>query len=101
MLFGHLPTGHRLNILRRHLGPESVGGSPVKAHRQAANGIIHRSTRTTALWDRKQRATEPAMKPFWEITEEEVACGGHYLVPANRTTRGRLLLNFLTDGGMP
>lgn len=112
MLFGHLLTGTSqiFSDVRTYWSPEAV--ERVTGHKLeglAANGIIHliNSGSTTLDGTGKQRnaAGEPAMKPFWDITEEEVkACLDATTWPsANREyfRGGGYSSCFLTEGGMP
>lgn len=74
----------------------------------AANGIIHLINSGSASLDGSgQQSCEgkPAMKPFWEITEEEVAkcLQATTWYPANRDyfRGGGFSSSFLSKGGMP
>ncbi|WP_066645078.1 L-fucose isomerase [Christensenella timonensis] len=77
MLFGHLlsQTAPMFSDVRTYWSPESVKrvtGKELTGH--AANGLIHLiNSGTTALdaTGEQQKDGKPAMKPFWEITEEE------------------------------
>lgn len=82
MLFGHLltDTAQIFSDVRTYWSPESVKrvtGTQLKG--RAKNGIIHLinsgSTTLDATAQQRNAKGEPAMKPFWEITENEVdAC---------------------------
>lgn len=74
----------------------------------AANGIIHLINSGSASLDGCGEETQngqPAMKPFWEITEEEVkkCMKATTWYPANRDyfRGGGFSSNFLSKGGMP
>jgi L-fucose isomerase len=80
MLFGHLLTGTAqiFSDVRTYWSPESV--KRVTGHGLtglAANGIIHLinsgSTTLDATARQKDKDGNPVMKPFWDISEEEVA----------------------------
>ncbi len=111
MLFGHLltNTAQIFSDVRTFWSPESVKRVTGKELTgRAANGIIHliNSGSTTLDGTGKQRLEgKPIMKPFWDITEEEVkAClAATTWFPANRDyfRGGGYSSNFLTDGGMP
>ena len=74
----------------------------------AANGIIHLINSGSASLDgcgEETKDGQPAMKPFWEITEEEVkkCMKATTWYPANRDyfRGGGFSSNFLSKGGMP
>lgn len=74
----------------------------------AANGIIHLINSGSASLDgcgEETKDGQPAMKPFWEITEEEVkkCMNATTWYPANRDyfRGGGFSSNFLSKGGMP
>lgn len=79
MLFGHLLTGTAqiFSDVRTYWSPESVkrvtGMEPAGL---AANGFIHLinsgSTTLDATAQQKDKEGNPVMKPFWDITREEV-----------------------------
>ncbi len=78
MLFGHLLTGTAqiFSDVRTYWSPESV--KRVTGHDLtglAENGIIHLinsgSTTLDATAQQRDKNGNPAMKPFWEITDEE------------------------------
>ena len=79
MLFGHLltNTAQIFSDVRTYWSPESV--KRVTGHELtglAANGIIHLinsgSTTLDATARQKDKDGNPVMKPFWDITQEEV-----------------------------
>ncbi len=79
MLFGHLltNTAQIFSDVRTYWSPESVKRvSGRELGGKASNGIIHLinsgSTTLDATAQQRNQAGEPAMKAFWEITEEEV-----------------------------
>lgn len=74
----------------------------------AANGIIHLINSGAASLDgcgEQTKDGQPAMKPFWEITEKEVekCLKATTWYPANRDyfRGGGFSSNFLSKGGMP
>lgn len=78
MLFGHLltNTAQIFSDVRTYWSPASVKrvtGKDLKG--KAKNGIIHLinsgSTTLDATAQQQNEAGEPAMKPYWEITDEE------------------------------
>ena len=78
MLFGHLMTNTAqiFSDVRTYWSPESVKRVTGKElEGKAANGIIHLinsgSTTLDATAQQRNEAGEPAMKPFWEIGEDE------------------------------
>jgi len=79
MLFGHLLTGKAqlFSDVRTYWSPESVERvTGKKLSGIAENGIIHLinsgSTTLDATAQQSDSQGNPTMKPFWEITEEEV-----------------------------
>jgi len=79
MLFGHLltNTAQIFSDVRTYWSPEAVKRvTNMELKGKASKGIIHliNSGSTTLDATAQQRNSEgkPAMKPFWEITEEEV-----------------------------
>lgn len=78
MLFGHLltDTAQIFADVRTYWSPAAVKRVTGKAlSGKAANGIIHLINSGAATLDgtgQQTRNGEPAMKPFWEITPEEV-----------------------------
>lgn len=79
MLFGHLlsNTAQIFSDVRTYWSPEAVNRVTGKTLSGIAeNGIIHLinsgSTTLDATAQQRDKDGNPAMKPFWEITEEEV-----------------------------
>jgi len=111
MLFGHLLTGTAQVFadVRTYWSPEAVKRVTGKELTGLAeNGIIHLINSGPAALDgcgKQTREGKPVMKPFWEITEEEVkGC----LDSTSWSTAdigyfrgGGYSSNFLTLGGMP
>ncbi len=80
MLFGHLlsNTAQIFSDVRTYWSPDAVKRVTGKALTGIAeNGIIHLinsgSTTLDATAMQRDKDGKPAMKPFWEVTEEEVA----------------------------
>ena len=111
MLFGHLLTGAAQIFadVRTFWSPDAV--KRVTGHKlsgQAANGVLHLINSGAAALDGTGQQTingKPAMKPFWEITPQEVkkcleATRWH---PAmlEYFRGGGYSSGFLTRGGMP
>ena len=77
MLFGHLLTGGASVFadVRTYWSPEAVKRvTGYELEGQAKNGIIHLINSGAASLDasgEQEKDGKPAMKPFWEITEEE------------------------------
>jgi L-fucose isomerase len=111
MLFGNLltNTAQIFSDVRTYWSPEAVKRVTGKALTgRAENGIIHLINSGASALDgtgRQERDGQPAMKPFWEITEEEAkACLAHTKwCPANKSyfRGGGFSSNFRTRGGMP
>lgn len=112
MLFGHLltNTSQIFSDVRTYWSPAAVKrvtGKELKG--LAKDGIIHliNSGATTLDATAQQRNAEgkPAMKPFWEITEDEVqlCLQNTRFTPANREyfRGGGYSSLFKTDGEMP
>lgn len=112
MLLGHLLTNAPSIFadVRTYWSPEAVlrvTGKPLKG--RAANGIIHLINSGAASLDGSGRCKDeqgnPAMKPFWKISEEDAqACLDNTVwVPANREyfRGGGFSSKFLSLGGMP
>lgn len=111
MLFGHLLTGtaQLFADVRTYWSPEAVRrvtGSALEG--QAAGGVIHLINSGPAALDwtgEQQRDGKPAVKPFWEVGEEEV----ERCLRATEWRPGVLeyfrgggySTDFLTRGGMP
>ncbi|MBU5352010.1 L-fucose isomerase [Paenibacillus barcinonensis] len=111
MLFGSLLT-HTAQIfadVRTYWGPESV--KRVTGHQlegQAAAGILHLINSGSAALDgtgEQTRNGKPVLKPFWEITDEEVqnCLKATSWRPASVEyfRGGGYSADFLTKGGMP
>lgn len=111
MLFGKLltNTAQVFADVRTYWSPEAVERvTGYKLEGQAANGLIHLINSGSAALDGSGRQTidgKPAMKPFWEITEQEMkdtleattwypADGGYF-------RGGGFSSQFVTKGGMP
>lgn len=111
MLFGHLltNTAQMFSDVRTYWSPEAVKRVTGKELTgRSSNGIIHliNSGATTLDATGKQRLNgEPAMKEYWNITDEEVeAClKATVWSPANRDyfRGGGYSSTFLSEGGMP
>jgi len=112
MLFGHLlsNTSQIFSDVRTYWSPAAVKRVTGKElSGTAANGIIHLinsgSTTLDATAQQRNAAGEPAMKPFWEITEDEVkkCLDNTVWAPANVEyfRGGGFSSNFKTDGEMP
>lgn len=111
MLFGKLLTNSAQIFadVRTYWSPEAVERvTGKKLTGDAANGIIHLINSGAATLDgcgEQTKDGQPAMKPFWEITEEEVekCLKATTWYPANRDyfRGGGFSSNFLSKGGMP
>lgn len=111
MLFGKLltNTAQIFADVRTYWSPAAVKRvTGKKLTGAAANGIIHLINSGAASLDgsgQQSRNGEPAMKPFWEITEEDVekCLKATTWYPANRDyfRGGGFSSNFLSKGGMP
>ncbi len=112
MLFGHLLSNRAqlFSDVRTFWSPEAVkrvSGKELKG--VAKNGIIHLinsgSTTLDATAQQRDNEGKPTMKPFWEITEDEVQkCLDNTVWPqANRGyfRGGGYSSLFKTDGEMP
>ena len=111
MLFGHLltNTAQIFSDVRTYWSPESV--ERVTGHKltgRASEGIIHLLNSGSATLDGTGQQTKdgkPIMKPFWEMTEEEVdqCLAATSWRPANTGyfRGGGYSSNFRTKGGMP
>ncbi|WP_273324568.1 L-fucose isomerase [Vallitalea guaymasensis] len=99
MLFGHLLTGTAqiFSDVRTYWSPDSVKRVTGKElSGKGANGIIHLINSGSTTLDatgQQSRDGKPAMKPFWEITEEETQkC-------LDVTTWGPASLGYFRGGG--
>ena len=112
MLFGHLltNTAQIFSDVRTYWSPEAVRrvtGRELTG--RAAGGIIHLINSGATTLDATGRQSDaegnPVMKPFWEITDEEVQkmLDATTWYPANRDyfRGGGYSSNFLIRGGMP
>ena len=100
MLFGHLLTGTSQIFadVRTYWSPESIervtGWKPTG---RAAQGLIHLTNSGAAAYDgcgQQEINGQPAMKPFWQITEEEVKkC-------CDATKFGMASMEYFRDGGL-
>ena len=112
MLFGHLltNTAQIFSDVRTYWSPEAVRrvtGRELTG--RAAGGIIHLIKYGATTLDATGRQSDaegnPVMKPFWEITDEEVQkmLDATTWYPANRDyfRGGGYSSNFLSRGGMP
>lgn len=108
MLLGHLLTGTASGFsdVRTYWSPEAV--KKATGYNLEVPGLIHLINSGATTMDatgRQSKDGKPAMKPFWEITEEEKqAClDATSWVPANLGyfRGGGLSSRFLTKGGMP
>lgn len=112
MLFGHLLTNAAsiFSDVRTFWSPEAVKRvSGYKLEGDAANGIIHLinsgATCLDATGMQEDEQGNPAMKPFWKITEKEVekCLEATTWYPASKGyfRGGGYSSNFLSKGGMP
>ena len=111
MLFGKLltNTAQVFADVRTYWSPEAV--ERVTGHKLkglGANGLIHLINSGSASLDGAGQQTEdgkPVMKPFWEITDEEVQktldATTWYPAEGEYFRGGGFSSNFLTKGGMP
>jgi L-fucose isomerase len=111
MLFGHLLTGTAQVFadVRTYWSPEAVKRVTGKSLTGVAeHGMIHLINSGSASLDgsgEMSKDGKPAIKPFWEISEQEVkrCLDATTWYPANRGyfRGGGYSSNFLTKGGMP
>ncbi|MGE7859680.1 L-fucose isomerase [Bacillus mobilis] len=111
MLFGHLltNTAQIFADVRTYWSPEAV--ERVTGHKPeglAANGFIHMINSGSAALDGTGQQTKdgkPAIKPFWEITEEEaqncLAATSWRPASTGYFRGGGFSSDFLTKGNMP
>ena len=111
MLFGHLLTNAAQIFadVRTYWSPEAIQRvSGWEPDGMAANGLIHLINSGSAALDgtgQQSKDGKPAMKPYWEITEEEVMkcldATTWYPASTEYFRGGGFSSNFLTKGGMP
>ena len=111
MLFMHLLTNRAqlFSDVRTYWSPESVERvTGKKLEGKAANGVIHLINSGSSTLDATGEASYdgiPAMKHFWELTEDDVAVclGATTWHPAGREYMrgGGFTSKFLTKGDMP
>ncbi|OIP83849.1 MAG: L-fucose isomerase [Porphyromonadaceae bacterium CG2_30_38_12] len=111
MLFGKLltNTAQVFADVRTYWSPAAVERvTGYKLEGLAANGLIHLINSGSASLDGSGQMTtdgEPAMKPFWKITEEDVQktldATTWYPAECEYFRGGGYSSNFLTKGGMP
>jgi L-fucose isomerase len=99
MLFGHLLTGSAqvFSDVRTYWSPDAVKRvTGQKLEGEAANGFIHLINSGPSALDGSGQQTiggKPAMKPWWDITEEEVQkC-------LDNTTWGPAITEYFRGGG--
>jgi L-fucose isomerase len=111
MLFGHLltNTAQIFSDVRTYWSPEAVKRvTGIELTGLAQHGIIHLINSGSSSLDgtgKQRRDRKPAMKPFWEITEDEIkAClDATRWCPAEQEyfRGGGFSSQFLTEGEMP
>ena len=112
MLFGHLLTNTAsiFSDVRTYWSPDAVKRvTGYQLEGAAANGIIHLinsgATCLDATGEQTDKNGKPVMKPFWEITEDEVlkCLNATTWYPASQGyfRGGGFSSNFLSKGGMP
>jgi L-fucose isomerase len=111
MLFGHLltNTAQIFSDVRTYWSPAAVKRvTGMELSGAAANGIIHLINSGASCLDgtgMQEKGGKPAMKPFWEIGENEAAdcLAATRWCPANRSyfRGGGYSSCFKTRGGMP
>ena len=111
MLFGKLltNTAQVFADVRTYWSPEAVERvTGYKLEGQAANGLIHLINSGSAALDGSGQQTiagKPAMKPFWEITEEKMQktleATTWYPADCGYFRGGGFSSKFVTKGGMP
>ena len=112
MLFGHLLTNTAsiFSDVRTFWSPEAVKRvTGYQLEGKAANGIIHLinsgATCLDATGEQSDKAGNPVMKPFWDISEEEVlkCLDATTWFPADQGyfRGGGFSSNFLSKGNMP
>ncbi|MDP4238320.1 MAG: L-fucose isomerase [Bacteroidota bacterium] len=112
MMFGHLLTNTAsiFSDVRTYWSPDAVKRvTGYQLEGAAANGIIHLINSGATCLDATGQQTDgdgkPAMKPFWDITEEEVLkcleATTWYPADQGYFRGGGFSSNFLSKGGMP
>ncbi|MCD8167105.1 MAG: L-fucose isomerase [Bacteroides sp.] len=111
MLFGHLltNTSQIFSDVRTYWSPDAVKRVTGKELTgRAANGIIHLINSGATTLDgtgQQSKDGQPVMKPFWEISEEEVEkcleATTWYPAATDYFRGGGYSSNFLSKGGMP
>ncbi len=111
MLFGKLltNTAQVFADVRTYWSPEAVERvTGYKLEGLAANGLIHLINSGSAALDGSGQQTvdgQPAMKPFWEITDEEVQktldATTWYPADCGYFRGGGFSSKFISKGGMP
>lgn len=111
MLFGKLltNTAQVFADVRTYWSPEAIERvTGYKVEGLAANGLIHLINSGSAALDGSGQQSidgQPAMKPFWEITEEEVQntldATTWYPADCGYFRGGGFSSQFVTKGGMP
>ncbi len=111
MLFGYLLTNmaQMFSDIRTYWSPEAIKRvTGVKLSGLAEHGVIHLINSGASALDfsgQQKRGDQPVVKPFWEITEQEVenCLKATNWCPANREyfPGGGFSSEFLTRGGMP
>lgn len=110
MLFGHLLTdaAQIFADVRTYWSPDAVKRvTGTELEGQARQGIIHLINSGPAALDGTGRQTlhgEPAMKPFWDIAEDEVAeclAATRWCPAVDFFRGGGFSTDFTTAGGMP
>ncbi|MBO1206298.1 L-fucose isomerase [Staphylococcus nepalensis] len=111
MLFNYLLTNRAqiFSDVRTYWSPDSVKRVTGKhLEGKAKDGILHLINSGSTTLDgtgQQTKNNQPVMKPYWDITENEVedCIKNTKLVPANREyfRGGGFSTNFLTKGGMP
>lgn len=111
MLFGKLltNTAQVFADVRTYWSPEAIERvTAYKVDGRAAGGLIHLINSGSAALDGSGQQSidgEPVMKPFWEITEDEVKktleATTWFPAEGEYFRGGGFSSNFLTKGGMP
>jgi len=112
MLFGHLLTNTAsiFSDVRTYWSPDAVKRvTGYELEGVAANGIIHLinsgATCLDATGEQTDKDGKPVMKPFWDITEDEVLkcleATTWYPASQGYFRGGGFSSNFLSKGGMP